>query len=205
MKTLVERHEETRRFLETQQELSEGRMEKFGIELGHNSVLHEPIIVTRPYRDGALGGGPNITVGKHSRIDGFVKIEGGRGVAIGDYVHIASFSHINAGGGRVVIENGAAVASRCVIIGGGNAPEGESCSAAAPLSQQVLHRDSVVTVGKNACLYAGVILTPGVTIGEGARIAAGAVVTHDVPAGEIWGGVPARFMRLVHSSPDGVR
>ena len=35
----------------------------------------------------------------------------------------------------------------------------------------------------------------GVTIGDGAVVAAGAVVTKDIPAGEVWGGVPAKFIR----------
>ena len=35
----------------------------------------------------------------------------------------------------------------------------------------------------------------GVTIGDGAVVAAGAVLTKDVPPYEVWGGVPARFIR----------
>jgi len=37
-----------------------------------------------------------------------------------------------------------------------------------------------------------VIILPGVKIGRGAVIAAGAIVTKDVPAGKIFGGVPAK-------------
>lgn len=43
-------------------------------------------------------------------------------------------------------------------------------------------------------------ILPGVTIGRGAVIAAGAVVTKDVPAGEIWGGVPAKRIGIRNNS-----
>ncbi len=40
-------------------------------------------------------------------------------------------------------------------------------------------------------------IMPGVTIGEGSLIAAGSIVTKSVPDGEVWGGVPARFISTV--------
>ena len=39
------------------------------------------------------------------------------------------------------------------------------------------------------------VILNGVTIGKGSVIAAGAVVTKSVPSYEIWGGVPARFIK----------
>lgn len=52
-----------------------------------------------------------------------------------------------------------------------------------------------VTVGDDVWLGAGVTVLPGARIGNGTVIAAGAVVRGDIPPREIWGGVPARFIR----------
>lgn len=50
-------------------------------------------------------------------------------------------------------------------------------------------------VCKGASIGAGSTILPGLTIGEGAMIGAGSVVTQDVPAGEMWAGNPARFIK----------
>jgi acetyltransferase-like isoleucine patch superfamily enzyme len=42
---------------------------------------------------------------------------------------------------------------------------------------------------------ANVVVLRGVTIGKGSIIAAGAVVVKDVPDMEIWGGIPAKFLK----------
>lgn len=52
-------------------------------------------------------------------------------------------------------------------------------------------------VRKGASIGAGSTILCGVTIGENAMIGIGSVVTHDVPAGEVWVGSPARFLKKV--------
>ena len=54
-----------------------------------------------------------------------------------------------------------------------------------------------IKVGDNCFIGANSTIMPGVTIGDGSIIAVGAVVTKDVPAGEIWGGVPAKYITTV--------
>lgn len=49
-------------------------------------------------------------------------------------------------------------------------------------------------VKKGASIGGAATILPGVTIGENAVIGAGAVVTRSVPAGEVWVGVPAKYL-----------
>ena len=52
-------------------------------------------------------------------------------------------------------------------------------------------------VCKGASIGAGTTILPGLVIGENAMIGAGSVVTKSVPAGEIWVGNPAKFLRKI--------
>lgn len=182
-------------FLEQQRRLADGEpvLTKYG-ELAKGATVLEPVVFTRPYADEAERE-PNIFIGAGTRVDSFVKVEGGLGVRIGERVHIASFVHLNVGGGELVIEDGAAVASGAVIVTGSNMPDAESCSAVEEPSRQFVQR-SKVKLCKNSCVFAGAVILPGVTIGEGARVAAGAVVTKDVQPFMVVGGAPAKFLRF---------
>ena len=52
-------------------------------------------------------------------------------------------------------------------------------------------------VKKGASIGAGSTIDCGITIGENAMIGMGSVVTKDVPAGELWFGNPAKFVRKI--------
>jgi sugar O-acyltransferase (sialic acid O-acetyltransferase NeuD family) len=54
-----------------------------------------------------------------------------------------------------------------------------------------------VHVREGAYLGSGCLIREGRTIGPWALVGMGAVVTRDVPGGEVWAGVPARFVRAV--------
>lgn len=65
-------------------------------------------------------------------------------------------------------------------------------------SAVILNQASVlkeVHIGRDCYFGTGTVVLGGVSVGDGAIIGAGSVVTCNVPAGEIWGGNPVRFIR----------
>lgn len=59
------------------------------------------------------------------------------------------------------------------------------------------HRNAPVKIGDVVFIGARSIICKGVTIGDHAMIAAGSVVTKNVPADEVWGGNPAKFIKKI--------
>jgi sugar O-acyltransferase (sialic acid O-acetyltransferase NeuD family) len=54
-----------------------------------------------------------------------------------------------------------------------------------------------VDIQEGAYLGSGCLIREGRTVGAWALVGMGAVVTRNVPGGEVWAGVPARFVRAV--------
>ena len=109
-------------------------------------------------------------------------------------VKISSNTHV--GGGNlfdslrpdlILIEEGTTISVGCVIV-------------SHFVKQRLGYREwsfGEVKIGKNCYLGANVVICQPVTIGDNSAVAAGAVVTKDIPPGEIWGGVPAKFLKKV--------
>lgn len=147
-------------------------------------MIYEPCIILKP---------EVVSIHPTARIDSFCKIEGGQGVAIGAHVHIASFSHINGGGGTVVFGAHSGCASGAKIIGGLPDIAYQHISAAEPAELcHVIRR--VTTIGEYVLIGTNAVILPGVTVGDGAVIGAGAVVTRDVEPWSIVVGVPAQVI-----------
>lgn len=147
--------------------------------------IYEPTLVLNP---------DAVRIGHYSRIDSFCKLEGGLGLTVGKYVHVASFCHLNVGGGELQVGDHCFFASHSVVVSGGNKPEGQSMSAASPKAMQVVIPHKVVFKDYSGT-YCGALVMPGVTFHEGAVALPGSVVRSDIPAWEIWGGNPCRFIR----------
>jgi len=152
-------------------------------EVGEGLTLHDfsSSIFLRPDK---------IRIGAHTRIDGMVRLEGGEGLTIGEYVHIASFCRLNTGGGQLTFGSHSGCATGVVIASG--MPDIaflHVCPNEPPELVHSLHYHTVI--GEYAVIFSNAVITPGVHVGDGAIVGAGAVVTHDVPPWEIWAGNPA--------------
>lgn len=66
-----------------------------------------------------------------------------------------------------------------------------------PRSKNTAYKMECTRVCRGASIGANSTILPGVTVGAGSIIGAGSVVTKDVPAGELWLGNPARFIKKI--------
>lgn len=67
-------------------------------------------------------------------------------------------------------------------------------------SHRTILKCQSIQIAENAWIGANVTIVPGVTVGKNAVIAAGAVVTKDVPANTVVAGTPARIIKRLESS-----
>lgn len=124
---------------------------------------------------------PNAQIGSNCNICSHCLVE--NDVTIGDNVTIKSGVHIWDG---VRIEDN-------VFVG----PNVAFTNDLYPRSKQY-PKEFYKTILKKGCsIGANSTIVCGITIGEKAMIGAGSVVTKDIPAGELWVGNPAKFVRKI--------
>jgi acetyltransferase-like isoleucine patch superfamily enzyme len=134
-----------------------------------------------------------VEIGSHTMIDDFTFINGGRGLRIGRYVHVAAFSCI-IGGGKVTIGD-------CVVIGYGvrlisgtdDYHGGKKMTTALPEEQRSVIRGNII-VQNDAFVGVNTVIHPNVTIGEGAIIGSNSLVLKDVKPWTINVGSPCQVI-----------
>ena len=124
---------------------------------------------------------PQAQIGENCNICAHVLIE--NDVRVGDNVTIKSGVQLWDG---VTIEDN-------VFVG----PNVTFTNDLYPRSKQHPAEYAKTLLKKGCSIGANSTIVCGVTIGENAMIGAGSVVTKDVPAGELWLGNPAKFVRKI--------
>ena len=119
------------------------------------------------------------------------------GLRLGENVLICSFVSVNAACGEIVIDEYSMIAQNVALIAANHGLAPGQSYRLQPLDARKtgIHIEANVWIGCNS------VVLPGVRIGRNSVVGAGSVVTKDIPPDEIWGGVPARFIRSVAPGP----
>ena len=109
-----------------------------------------------------------------------------------------------------LIENDVKIGNNCTIKCGvqlwdgieleNNVMIGANCTFTNDMYPRAKNKDwklLTTKIRKGASIGAGSTILPGLEIGENAMVGAGSVVTKNIPAGEIWVGNPAKFLRKI--------
>jgi acetyltransferase-like isoleucine patch superfamily enzyme len=106
-------------------------------------------------------------------------------ICIGNNVFIGRSCEFNIRK-RIVVGDDSLIASGCKFI-----DHDHGIFQDIPMRRQC-GPEGEIHIGNDVWLGTNVVVLKRVHIGNGAVVAAGAVVTKNIPAGEIWGGIPAR-------------
>ena len=138
----------------------------------------------------------SITLGHHVRIDDFSILSGGtKGIAIGNYVHISTYSAIYGGGG-VVLEDYTGLSPRCILFSETDDFSGESMvHPFFPPELKPGYRSGKIVLRKFSQLGTNSTVLPDVELGEGVAVGAHSLVTKSCEAWGIYVGVPARRIK----------
>ena len=155
-----------------------------GLSIGH-STYFSTLKFEWPHKV-SIGNHCNLEDGIYFKHDGF--FSKGQTIVVGNHVFIGRGCEFNIRQ-SISIGDDCLIASGCKFI---DHDHGMDIDKPMRLQQSV---DAPIVIEKNAWLGFNVIVLKGVCIGSGAIVAAGAVVTKSIPANEIWGGVPAKFIK----------
>jgi len=107
------------------------------------------------------------------------KVQHADRLILGRKTDIGSFTYINAQYG-VVIEDDVQIGSHCSIYS----------------FSTIDSKQGRVVLKKNCRIGMHSGIMPGVTVGENSIIGAFSFVNKDIPSGQVWAGVPARFIMM---------
>lgn len=128
--------------------------------------------------------------GKRLVVQRGVMIRGWENIEIGEDVNLNDGVYIN-GMGKLKIGNGCRIAPNVGIYTETHNIDRRDI----PFHKQGWSYSPII-IEDDVWICAGAIITMGVKIGKGAVVGANCVVTKDIGEYEIWGGVPAKFIKM---------
>jgi len=137
------------------------------------------------------------SIGDYTKIGAFVEVQ--RDVTIGRNCKISSHTFVCEGvsiGDNCFIGHG-------VMFINDRFPCSVNASGALASLEDWEHRFVRTQIGREVSIGTNATIMGGITVGDGAYIGAGSVVTKDIPAGQVWVGNPARYLREVKIAADG--
>ncbi len=141
----------------------------------------------------SIYGRENVEIGNNVRIDDFSLISGR--VKIGNWVHIAAYSALYAGGYYIILEDFVTISSRNAVYAESDDYSGASLSNPLVSSKFRKTYGNDVIFEKHVLLGTGCTVLPGVKLMEGASIGAMSLVNRDLEAWTVYAGIPVQEIR----------
>jgi len=143
-----------------------------------------------------IGNPKRIKIGKHFKVYENCIIAIGKGeILIGNNGLLGVGTYINVGNEKLTIGNGVAIAPFCKIF---------TFSHHYSTDKEIMdsYKTGDVIIENDVLIGTNSIILPGVIIKKGAIVAAGSLVNKDIPENSIYGGSPAKFIRMrTYESP----
>jgi lipopolysaccharide O-acetyltransferase len=149
---------------------------------------------------GQISIGVGFSTGKNVRIHAWTSYQGLRIshrnsilIKIGDHVSMNDNSYITSAC-SISIGDNCLLGSNVLITDNSH---GNTDLTSSPRITLPLETKGPVVIGSNVWICNNVVITSGLCIGDNSIIAANSVVTCDVPEGTLFGGVPARCLKVL--------
>jgi acetyltransferase-like isoleucine patch superfamily enzyme len=143
----------------------------------------------------SIYGAGSISLGDHVRIDDFAILTAREPVVIGSYVHISAFAFLSGPFG-IVIEDFVNVGPRAALMSGDDDFSGQWLPG--PVVPEELRnvQGGRIHLGRYSIVGTHSVVLRGVSFGEGAAVGALSLVKESLAPWGIYGGVPARLIRI---------
>ncbi|MBN2744051.1 maltose O-acetyltransferase [Breznakibacter xylanolyticus] len=132
--------------------------------------------------------GNNLKIGKECQLFGAPDMP----LLIGDNTIIGMYVIIDGSCAKIHIGKNVSIAQQTVIVADWQVVDGSKTAGYFAV------KSAPITIGNNTWIGSSCVIAPGVTIGECCIIATNSYVAEDVPSYSVYGGSPARLIKVLN-------